>query len=67
MRTSVEVDGALLDKARRAAGLRTDAEAAEEALRLLIRPHGQAEILNWAGKARWTGDLDETRRGRHPR
>jgi Arc/MetJ family transcription regulator len=62
----VEVDGALLDEARRAASPRTDAETVEEALRLFIRPHGQARILGLAGKVRWQGDLDATRRGRHP-
>ena len=65
-RTSVEVDGALLDEARRAAGLRTDEQTAEEALLLLVRLHEQKEILGLAGKVRWTGDLEASRRGRHP-
>jgi Arc/MetJ family transcription regulator len=59
-------EGALLDEARRAAGLRTDEATVEESLRLLIRLHGQAEVLGLAGKVRWTGDLDASRRGRHP-
>ena len=66
MRTSVEVDGALLDEARRAAGLRTDTETVEEALRLLVRMRERPEILDLAGKVRWEGDLDLSRRGRHP-
>ena len=62
----MEVDGALLDEARRAAGLRTDRGAVEEALRL-IRLHRQAEALGLAGKVRWTGDLDTSRAGRNNR
>lgn len=65
MRASVEEGRALLDEARRAAGLRTDEEAAEEALRLLIRLHGRAEALGLAGKVRWTGDPHASRTGRN--
>jgi Arc/MetJ family transcription regulator len=61
----VEVDGASLDEARRAAGLRTDEETVEEALRLLVRLQEQQEILGLAGKVRWEGDLDRSRRGRN--
>ena len=63
-RASVDVDGALLADARRAAGLQTDAETAEEALRLLLRLHGRTEILGLAGKVSWTGDLGASRCGR---
>lgn len=66
MRTSVEVDGALLHEARRAAGLRTDEETVEEALRALVRLREQTEILGLAGKVGWTGDPESSRRGRHP-
>ncbi len=52
----MEVDGPLLDEARRAAGLRTDAETVEEAPRLLVRLQEQAEMLGLAGKVRWDGD-----------
>ncbi len=66
-RTSVEVDGALLDEARRAAGLRTDAETVEEALRLLVRLREQQEVLDLAGKVRWEGDPGLSRAGRNTR
>ena len=56
MRTCVEVDGAPLDEARRAAGLRTDEETVEEALRLLIRLKEHEEILGPAGKMRLESD-----------
>jgi Arc/MetJ family transcription regulator len=49
----VEVDGALLDEARRATGLRTGGETVEEALRVLVRLHAQQEMLGLAGKLRW--------------
>ena len=53
MRTSVEVDGALLDEARRAAELRTDEETVEEALRMLVRLRAQQEMLGLVGNVRW--------------
>ena len=58
MRTTVEVDGALLDEARHAAGLRTDEETA---LRLLLRLQEQQEMLGLAGEVRWTGDVGWSR------
>ena len=65
MRTNIDIDDALLDEARRAAGLRTKKETVEEGLRLLVRLKEQEEILGLAGKVRWEGDLDRSRRGRN--
>jgi Arc/MetJ family transcription regulator len=65
VRTNIDIDDALLDEARRAAGLRTKKETVEEGLRLLVRLKEQEEILGLAGKVRWEGDLDRSRRGRN--
>jgi Arc/MetJ family transcription regulator len=65
MRTNIDIDDALLDEARRATGLRTKKETVEEGLRVLVRLKEQEEILGLAGKVRWEGDLDRSRRGRN--
>jgi Arc/MetJ family transcription regulator len=64
MRTNIDIDDALMVEALRASGLPTKKAVVEEALRLLIRRHGQKGILALAGKVRWTGNLDESREGR---
>ena len=61
MRTGAEVDGASLDEARRVAGLRTNEETVQEALRLLARLHGQSEVS--ALPARCVGEAISTRPG----
>lgn len=65
MRTNIDIDDTLLDKARRVTGLRTKKETVEEGLRLLVRLKEQEEILGLAGKVRWEGDLESSRRGRN--
>ena len=63
MRTSIELDGDLVQEALRVSGL-TKRGALEEGLRLLIRVRGQASIKRLAGKIPLDIDLAETRRGR---
>jgi Arc/MetJ family transcription regulator len=65
VRTNIDIDDALLDEARRITGSRTKKETVEEALRLLVRLKEQEEILGLAGKVRWEGDLESSRRGRN--
>ena len=67
VRTNIDMDDALFDKAKRATGLRTKKETVEEGLRLLVRLKEQEEILGLAGKVRWEGDLETSRRGRNTR
>ena len=59
------IDETLLDEAKRATGLRTKKETVEEGLRLLVRLKEQEEILGLAGKVRWEGELETSRRGRN--
>jgi Arc/MetJ family transcription regulator len=65
MRTNIEIDDALIERALGATGLKTKRAAVEEGLRTLIRLHEQREILRLAGKVHWSGDLDESRQGRN--
>lgn len=67
MRTNIEIDDALIKKATRSTGLKTKRAVVEEGLRTLIRLADQQAILDLAGKVRWTGDLNESRKGRNTR
>jgi len=63
MRTNIVIDDDLLEGAKRATGAKTTGEAVELGLAALIRLKEQEEIRGLRGKLRWTGDLDEMRRG----
>jgi Arc/MetJ family transcription regulator len=67
MRTNIEIDDELIERALGATGLKTKRAAVEEGLRALIRLHEQRDILGLAGKVQWSGDLDESRQGRNAR
>lgn len=64
MRTNIEIDDRLLEKAQRLSGLRTKRAVVEAGLRTLVRLKEQEEVLHLAGKVRWEGDLEESRQGR---
>lgn len=64
MRTNIDIDDELLDKAMRLAGTATKKSTVEKALELLIRSHEQRKILELYGKVEWDGDLEEMRRDR---
>ena len=61
MRTKIEIDDRLLQKALRLSGLKTKRAVVEAGLRVLIRVREQEEILKLPGKVRWVGILDESR------
>ena len=64
MRTNIDIDDRLMEKARRISGLRTKREIVEAGLQILVRLKEQEEILGLAGKVRWEGDLSAGREGR---
>ncbi len=66
MRTTIEIDDALIQEALRVSGLKTKRAAVEAGLKVLIRLNKQKKILDLAGKVHWEGDLDESREGRFP-
>jgi Arc/MetJ family transcription regulator len=67
MRTNIEIDDGLMQKAQRLSGLRTKRAVVEAGLRLLVRLKEQEEILGLAGKVHWQGDLNRSRVGRGAR
>jgi Arc/MetJ family transcription regulator len=65
MRTNIDIDDELMRQAMRSSGAPTKRAAVEAGLRLLVKTHAQSAIRAWRGKVRWTGDLEESRRGRN--
>ncbi|MGB9497853.1 MAG: type II toxin-antitoxin system VapB family antitoxin [Dissulfuribacterales bacterium] len=65
-RTNVVLDDELVDKCRKATGIKTRRALIDYALRELLRRESQLKILELKGKVHWDGDLDASRRGRTP-
>lgn len=57
MKTSIEIDDALIANAIKATGLTTGREVVELALKLLIQIKQQETIKTLRGKLSWDGDL----------
>jgi len=64
MRTNIDIDDALMAKARKACGRATKKQTVEYALRLLVRLRRQRDVASAFGKYRWRGSLARSRRGR---
>jgi Arc/MetJ family transcription regulator len=64
MRTNIELNDGLIQKARKLTGLKTKKAIVEEALRVLIRMHQQKKVRALRGKLEWQGDLKEMRETR---
>jgi len=64
MRTTIDIDDALMRKAMRLSGLTTKKAVVEAALRLLIPMHSQLGIRRLRGKVNLEVNLDNPRRGR---
>lgn len=56
MRTSLEIDGVLLQKALKASGLCHKRAVVEEGLRLLLKVKGQGGIRRLRGRIRFEGN-----------
>ena len=63
MRTTIEIDDALMTEAQKASG-QTKKQTVEQALRLLVRLRRQDDVGAAFGKYRWRGNLAESRKGR---
>ena len=61
MRTNIEIDDELLQKALRISGLKTKRAVVEAGLRMLVRLKRQEDMLSLVGKVHWEGNLDESR------
>jgi Arc/MetJ family transcription regulator len=64
MRTNIEIDDELIQKALRVSGLKTKRAVVEAGLRMLLRLKRQEDILRLVGKVHWEANLDESRQGR---
>lgn len=61
MRTNVVIDDELIKSALEISGLKTKKDAIEEGLKLLVKVKSQANIRNFRGKLKWSGDLEKMR------
>jgi Arc/MetJ family transcription regulator len=66
MRTTIDIDDALLAQAMKASGLRTKKATVEEALRRLVCQHRQKNAIAALAGIGWDGDLDSMRESRKP-
>lgn len=64
MRTNIDIDDQLLAEAQAVAGTTTKKATVEHALRELVRRKDRQRVRELLGTVEWTGDLDESRRGR---
>jgi Arc/MetJ family transcription regulator len=64
MRTTIDIDDALMRKAIRLSGLTTKKAVVEAALRLLVETHAQQSIRRLKGRVQWEGNINVSRRGR---
>ena len=61
MFTSLDLDDELFMKAWSLSGIRTKKGLIEEALRMYVQLHEQAEVRSLRGKLAWQGGLDAIR------
>ncbi len=64
MRTNIELDDKLIQKAMRATGLHTKRAVVEAGLQVLIQVKAQKGIRRLRGKVKWQGNLNEMRASR---
>ena len=63
-RTNIEINDALLQKARKLTRLRTKRAIVDRALEILVRTESRKGILHYYGSGIWEGDLKAARRNR---
>ncbi len=64
MRTNIEIDDRLIERALKVSGLPTKRAVVEEGLRTLIKMRGQGRVRELFGKIPLDNDLEQTRQGR---
>ena len=64
MRTTLNIDDEALEQAMRAAEGKTKTQVINEALREFARRRRVRELLEFQGKAEWSGDIDQLRKRR---
>lgn len=63
-RTNIEIDDALIRKARKLTRLKTKREIVNTSLQLLVDTETRKGILKYYGSGIWKGDLKRSRRNR---
>jgi Arc/MetJ family transcription regulator len=63
-RTNIDIDEALIGKARKLTHLKTKRQIVGKALELLVRTETRKGILRYYGTGIWKGDLRALRRNR---
>jgi Arc/MetJ family transcription regulator len=61
MRTNIEQDEALVNRAQELTGIATKREVVDVVLRILVRLHEQSSVRELRGKLHWEGNLEESR------
>ncbi|AXC15167.1 hypothetical protein ACPOL_5923 [Acidisarcina polymorpha] len=61
MRTNIELDDELVEKAMRSTGAPTKRAVVDAALRLLVETHAQTSIRKLRGKVQWDANLEESK------
>jgi Arc/MetJ family transcription regulator len=61
VRTNIEIDDQLMQRAMRSSGASTKKAAVEAGLQLLVKTHAQTNIRRLRGKVQWEGDLEKSR------
>ena len=64
MRTNIDIDDGLVNKARKLTRLKTKRQIVDHALELLVRSESRKGILRYYGSGIWKGDHKATRRNR---
>ncbi len=61
MRTNIEIDDDLMNKALKYSKLKTKKEIINEALNQYVKCQLRIELMSLQGKVKWVGDLDKMR------
>lgn len=59
MRTNIDIDDDLVRDALKAGGFKTEKEAIEAGLRLIVKIGSQGRIRRLRGALKWQGSLDD--------
>ena len=62
MRTNIEIDNGLMEKAKKINKKKTKKQIIDMALRTNIKVKERKKILNLFGKIEWEGDLNQMRK-----
>ncbi len=62
MRTNIEIDDDLMNKALKYSKLKTKKEIINEALTEYVKYQKRLNLVSLQGKVKWVGDLDKMRR-----